>query len=555
MYTEFYGFTTKPFENTPDPKYFFPSKSHREVLASLRYGVDTAKGFILITGDIGTGKTTAIQVLLKHINPEYIVFNIIHPKWRFNELIGHFAKKLGVSPDGKGNFEILEAIQDKLEALDKAGRRFILIIDEAHLLSEDILEDIRLLSNIENDRRKLLQIVLVGQKEIHKTLQKRALQTLKQRIVINRNLEPLDIKETELYIKHRLRIAGRQSQLFIKRALILIWKRSRGVPRLINQICDNALLIGFALDSPLIGIKEIKEVIKDMDFGQKSHRTSLFVQSVKLNFQSLKWLGAVVATLLLILALADDFLIDRFDSSNVVSQKETISQKQNPESIVRGAIHNIKTHKTRVPSKKESSATDVIPHNGRSKIEVKKASVDNETKANLRPQNVAGLSGKLQNLPLARQIEPKIYEKSTKSDFTKRVVKAGESLTKIARETYGVSNNTVIDLIHMANPAIKNINRIIAGQTIILPLIEKEDLIVSDEKGSYYIHYASFYNFEKAIQSVKELMDKNEKRFIIRTLQQENEVYRVYCGIFKSREEAQKELETLKLEYFPFIKS
>jgi general secretion pathway protein A len=371
--------------------------------------------------------------------------------------------------------------------------------------------------------------------------------------VINRNLEPLDIKETELYIKHRLRIAGRQSQIFRKRALALIWRKSRGVPRLINQICDNALLIGFALDSPLIGIKEIKEVIKDMDIGQKSHRTFSLVQSVNLNFRSLKWLGAAVATLLLILALSDDFLIDRFDLSNVVSQKETISQKQNPESIVKGAIHNVTTPKTHVPSKKESSATGLIPHNGRPKIEVTKASIDNETKASLRPQNVVGLSGKLQNLSLARQVEPKKYEKPTKSDFTRRVVKAGESLTKIARETYGVSNNTVIDLIHMANPAIKNINRIVAGQTILLPLIEKQDLIVSDEKGSYHIHYASFYNFEKAMQSVKELMDKDEKRFIIRTQQQENEVYRVYSGIFKSRDEARKELETLKLRHLNFI--
>ncbi|MHA2055764.1 MAG: AAA family ATPase, partial [Candidatus Hodarchaeales archaeon] len=474
-------------------------------------------------------------------------------KWTFKELIGHLAKKLGVSPDGKGNFEILEALQDKLEDLDKRGNRVVLIIDEAHLLSEDVLADIRLLSNIENQDNKLIQIVLVGQKEIHKTLQKSSLQTLKQRIVINRNLEPLDIKETELYIKHRLRIAGRQSQIFRKRALALIWRKSRGVPRLINQICDNALLIGFALDSPLIGIKEIKEVIKDMDIGQKSHRTFSLVQSVNLNFRSLKWLGAAVATLLLILALSDDFLIDRFDLSNVVSQKETISQKQNPESIVKGAIHNVTTPKTHVPSKKESSATGLIPHNGRPKIEVTKASIDNETKASLRPQNVVGLSGKLQNLSLARQVEPKKYEKPTKSDFTRRVVKAGESLTKIARETYGVSNNTVIDLIHMANPAIKNINRIVAGQTILLPLIEKQDLIVSDEKGSYHIHYASFYNFEKAMQSVKELMDKDEKRFIIRTQQQENEVYRVYSGIFKSRDEARKELETLKLRHLNFI--
>ena len=172
MYTNYYGIYLKPFENTPDPRFLFPSKSHREVLAALRYGVDGAKGFILLAGDVGTGKTTMVNALLKEINPSYIVLNITNPKWTFVEIIRYLALKLEIDTERKENFQILEELQTELEKLDDQGKRVVLIIDEAHLLSESALEDIRLLSNVERNNKKLIQIVLVGQEEIFQTLQK-----------------------------------------------------------------------------------------------------------------------------------------------------------------------------------------------------------------------------------------------------------------------------------------------------------------------------------------------------------------------------------------------
>jgi len=253
MYTKFYGLYRKPFENTPDPRFLFPSKSHREVLASMRYGVDNAKGFILISGDIGTGKTTMINSHLKDIDPSFITFNIFNPKLTFAEIITYLTKKLGIHVNGKDSLQVMDDLQAKLKKLDFHGKRVVLIIDEAHLLPESTLEDIRLLSNIEKQDRKLIQIILVGQKEIYQTLQKNSLRTLKQRIVINRNLEPLSKKEVGHYIRYRLRIAGRQSTLFSDRAVALIWNRSRGVPRIINHICDNAMLVGYAAGTEKIG--------------------------------------------------------------------------------------------------------------------------------------------------------------------------------------------------------------------------------------------------------------------------------------------------------------
>ncbi|MBC2695755.1 MAG: AAA family ATPase [Desulfobacteraceae bacterium] len=298
MYTKYYGLTSKPFENNPDPLFFFMSNKHREVLASLTYGINSAKGFILIAGDIGTGKTTLIHVLLKEINPDFIIINIINPIAAFNDMLYHLAKKIGVSCKGKNKIDLVEDISNKLEKLDQDGKRAVLIIDEAHLIPDESLEDIRLLSNIESEKRKLIQIVLVGQNELYNKLQKEALRPLKQRLLINRHLEPLDKKETRDYIKHRLNVAGRRSQLFDQNALSRIWEKSRGIPRVINQICDNAMLIGYALEADTIGPKIIKEVIKDMEPWHRHKKPE-----IKIYISRFKWLGATVSAALLVILL------------------------------------------------------------------------------------------------------------------------------------------------------------------------------------------------------------------------------------------------------------
>ena len=267
MYTEHFGLKLKPFENTPDPSFLFLSEQHREVMASLVYGIDSAKGFILIAGEVGTGKTTIINALLKDLKSSYLIIHIVDPHVLFDDLVFSLAKKLNIGVEGRNRLDILEEIKDKLVDIDSNNGRVVFVIDEAHLLSAKSLGEIRLLSNIETARRKLLQIVLVGQTEIYKKLQTDDLKSLRQRIVINRTLEPLDRKETERYIEHRLNVAGGDISLFQKRALSLIWKKSKGVPRTINQVCDNALLIGLALNVKTIGKDIIQEVVCDMQTG------------------------------------------------------------------------------------------------------------------------------------------------------------------------------------------------------------------------------------------------------------------------------------------------
>ena len=584
MYTKYYGLISKPFENTPDPLFLFMSNKHREVLASLTYGINSAKGFILIAGDIGTGKTTLIHVLLKEINPDFIIINIINPRAALNAMLYHLAKKIGVSYKGKDKIDLVEDIRNKLEKLDQDGRRVVLIIDEAHLIPDESLEDIRLLSNIESEKRKLIQIVLVGQNELYNKLQKEALRPLNQRLVINRHLESLDKKETQDYIKHRLNVAGRRSQLFDQKALSKIWEKSRGIPRVINQICDNAMLIGYALEADTIGRKIIKEVIKDMESGHRHKKPE-----IKIYISRFKWLGATVSAALLVI------LLTRYAGNKTYYQQELepvkksfSSNKNNSTMPLQGVLNNNKalnpseielkqdapesipikpaeitilkeikepeTKKNQTPIQEKEQATELSTTEEFDKF-LTKLSATEEFYKLLTNNNIVEISEERTNLnrqPLSKPINEIDAERDDPEDNRKKV-QANEWLLKIARIEYGVANNTIIDLIHMANPSIKKIDRIYAGQQIILPHIEKKDLIVKDENGNFHIHYASFYNFGQAQQSVQELINDKKEAFIIPSKQGDNLVYRVYIGIFKNQDDAESSLNDLNLKYFFFL--
>ncbi len=589
MYTKYYGLTNKPFENTPDPLFLFMSNKHREVLASMTYGINSAKGFVLIAGDIGTGKTTLIHVLLKEINTDFIIINIINPRIAFNDMLYHLARKIGVNYEGKDKIDLVEDIRNKLEKLDQDGRRAVLIIDEAHLIPDESLEDIRLLSNIESEKRKLIQIVLVGQNELYNKLQEEALRPLKQRLVINRHLEALDKKETQDYIKHRLNVAGRRSQLFDQKALSKIWEKSRGIPRVINQICDNAMLIGYALEADTIGPQIIKEVIKDMESGHRHKKLE-----IKIYINRFKWLGATVSAALLVILLTryavnktyyqqelepvkKSFSSNKNDSSmplqNVLNNKplnpSEIELKQDaPESIptklaevtILEEIKEPETKQTQIPIQENEVISDLNESNYGKKqeaeeTELKELSTAEEPDKLLMNNDIVEILEErisLNRQSLSKPINEIDVDRNNPEDNRKKV-QANEWLLKIARIEYGVANNTIIDLIHMANPSIKNVDLIYAGQKIILPHIEKKDLIAKDENGNFHIHYASFYNFGQAQQSVQALINDNKEAFIIPSKQGDNLVYRVYIGIFKSQDDAESGLNDLKLKYLSFL--
>lgn len=245
MYESFFGLKESPFNVTPDPRFIYLSRHHLEALSTLLYGVESRRGFIEITGEIGAGKTTLCRTLLKELEGRAKSAFIFNPKLSELELLQTIVEDLGVTPLGRRRKDYFDALNRfLLEELAKGGNA-VLIIDEAQNLRPTALEQIRLLSNLETTREKLLQIILVGQPELHTILARPELSQLRQRIAIRYHLPSLNPEETEKYIAHRLRVAGSEDRFFTPEAVERIFELSGGVPRLINVLADRALLGAF----------------------------------------------------------------------------------------------------------------------------------------------------------------------------------------------------------------------------------------------------------------------------------------------------------------------
>ena len=274
MYLSFFGLNEKPFSITPDPRYLFLSERHAEAMAHLLYGIKEAGGFIQLTGEVGTGKTTIVRSLLAQTPENAEIALILNPRMTAPEFLLTLCEELGIGVPDKaaGSLkDLVDVLNDYLLRAHAAGRRVVLVVDEAQNLAPEVLEQVRLLTNLETNTQKLLQIILIGQPELRELLDRSELRQLAQRITGRYHLDPLSGPETFAYVRHRLRVAGATSEIFTRGALQRIYRLSGGVPRVINILCDRALLGGYSMDRHRITTGLVRQAGTEV-FGRHAGR-------------------------------------------------------------------------------------------------------------------------------------------------------------------------------------------------------------------------------------------------------------------------------------------
>ena len=467
MYCNFFGISEKPFDVTPDPTFLYLSPAHQEMLASLIYGIRERRGFITIVGEVGTGKTTLLNAVLDRLDENTKVAYIFNTDVTFEHMLIMTLVEFGVArpEENLSKVEMLSRLNDFAIRQLARGVNVVMIVDEAQNLDDSSLESLRLLSNLETRKHKLVQIILSGQPELDIKLSRPELRQLAQRISLKRYITPLGEKETFEYIRHRLTIAGYKGQsLFSQKARQLIWEYSGGVPRKINILCDNALLIGYGLRKKRIKATVVEEAIKDLSWSpflepiesrfvppmeerapQVSTRTSpsrlglivslglaaCLIFTAGLNFQNsllkLQEWGAL---------LYHNFFmpVRPTNELNSSSQSPGWAEDQSP-----------------APAEDQSPA----PAKGQSSIPAKAQSLDRAEGQSL---------GRAEPYQYEKKIvQPKVASKCV-------VAERGDYLSLIIERTYGTYDKEMLSTILRENPDIQNPDLILVGQAIKLPL-------------------------------------------------------------------------------------
>ncbi len=459
MYESFFGLKEKPFNNTPDPRFLYFSKQHKEALAQLIYGIKERKGFVVLSGEVGTGKTTILRALLKQLDPKSRVAYVFSTQLSATEFLKYVCHDFGLHVNGDLKVDYMTQLLDFLVKSHFEGKTTTLIVDEAQNLDISLFEEIRMLTNYETVSQKLLQVFLVGQPELNDHLERDELWQLKQRINTRYHLFPLNRQETKEYIQARMRIAGaKRLDHFTDGAIQKIYKHSRGIPRLINIICDNALLVGYALDTRAINEKIIQECVVDLDLEQVPKKYKIHKKTRGI-YEKRPLLYAAFATILIgILAAGMVFLLlQNRSSSRRIETNQPFLQRNH-------TIENKDTNLARVEKIKEEKG--VIQPLLQSKTELPDVFTAEKTPM-MDPQGKAagdlGKTATSQPLSAAESQAIRIA-----------IVGVGDSISEIIFREFGRVDEDLLEEVRELNPEIEDLNWIHAGQKIRLPRALKE---------------------------------------------------------------------------------
>ncbi|HBP89497.1 MAG TPA: hypothetical protein DD706_17555 [Nitrospiraceae bacterium] len=453
MYLAFYGLKKEPFHTTPDPNFLYLSPSHKEAMGAIIYGIERRKGFVAIYGEVGVGKTTIIRAYLeKTSDRKQKTVYILNPVLSFHGLLTDIFRSLDLVPSHDDSAEMVNQLQEALIQEYRRDSTVVLVIDEAQNMPVKTLEQLRLLSNLETSTDKLIQIVLIGQPELTTLLNHPTLKSLNQRIALRATIHPLQQKESQAYIEHRIALSSSTgAPLFTQGAMKLIIREAQGIPRRINILCDNALITGYGKQQKPVSINEVREILVDMNGSRSSYLV--------------KWAVGVAVVILLAIGaflLSPIFLpgnagvsqvgLSERDSQNV---RATSSEKMSQESIGQPG-------EPLMPMASSGSEIDrPIPHTDRggdgvmTKTPVEKVIESAKSDGKIRDHTEAA-------------------SKSSSVLPVTRAVREGDNLSQIANEAYGSSSRQYVEWLRRHNPEISDPDIILPGQKIVLPEYVKE---------------------------------------------------------------------------------
>jgi general secretion pathway protein A len=516
MYNSYFGFSVSPFSVTPDPNFFYTNPVYEEAYATLRYGIEAKKGFIVITGEAGTGKTTLLRKLMHNMEGTIHSVFIFNTYLNFPELLQVILYDLGLAPKEPNKVTMLQELNDYLIAQLKQAHIVSVLVDEAQNLSDEALEGLRLLSNLETDQEKLIQIVLMGQPELQARLDRPSLRQLKQRVALQCRLVPLKDNEVRPYVDFRLRAAGYKGKdLFQPDAFRQIAFYSNGIPRLMNIICDNALLCAFARSQKIVSADIIKEVARDLRLGSEVQVTEA--------------------------ETAPPVLVPEARRERPVREAANDAP---PHTVRRAARVGVETCLTLLIFFALASFIDpknFLTQAGRS-FEVAKHNLN---------QWVLLIT---QQEAVPEKVNPEV--KSERKE-QRVIIPHGSSIYRIAADTYGANTALGMDLIKEFNPEIKNLNRISGGKNLLLPSLTPETLLRKRPDGSYRLIAASFRSQTEANEYAGRLNNKGYQVTITpRRVSDDLLFHRVEIDGLKTLEEAnQTWLTGLKNEWLAFARN
>jgi type II secretory pathway predicted ATPase ExeA/phage tail protein X len=570
VYHKFYGLRESPFGLTPDPRFLFASEAHKEALAHIAYGIEERRGFVLVVGEVGTGKTTLIRRVLQRLDPDVKSVFLFNSSLGFDELLEAILRDLEVPHQSRRRVDLIDTLNEFLLQENSAGRRVVLIIDEAQHLSAAVLEHIRMLSNLETARSKLLQIVLVGQPELGLRLGQTNLRQLRQRIGLVAELKPLSRSDTIKYVRHRLAVAGRTEGIFTRLALRAVYRASGGIPRLINVICDKSLVLGYASDKARIGRRIVKQVARDWIVFRAPGGAAPAASSprraaerrVRPGRRRAPW-GQIAAVAIGSL-LATGFLVGRPGA-----QLASVSLPDGVRSIASSAAGWASEATARALVAVQPPATDVSRDGPPAAAEVTKGPeadaaapprlpaaeppAQPAAESSPHPQAVAmtpepsppdeAMAAAPEPSPPGKAVAVTPEPSPPGKAVATATVQPGDTLSWLLYSVYGRADDTVVDLVQIANPGLADIDVLTPGQRLRFPPVEAGAMVHKTDNGRYAVHLLTTSDpthprFRKLRAEVRAA--GRTIRFVPVRLGTGCETcYRVWIGNFPSRREAE----------------